>query len=449
MKKHLLVLLSIIMIFSMVLVGCGTTNEANNEANNGGNTDSNSSTDGTKTSSEPEELELWTFNQLHQEYFEYMVDRWNEANSDKQIKLTATTLPYDDMHNKLLIALQSGTGAPDMADIEISKFANYLKGKPQLEGLNDIVEPELANIVESRVDIYSKDGIYYGLPFHVGAAVIYYNTEILDQAGVNPDDIVTWADYETYGKIVLDKTGVPMGTLEVGDQWSFWPQVAQLEGNDDLLTESGEVNLDSQEIIDVLKYQQNLMKQGIVQAAPGNGHHAEEYYGFMNNGGAASVWMPFWYMGRFTDYMPDLDGKIAIKPMPSWEAGSPRSAGMGGTGTVVTNQSDNSKLAKQFLSFAKLSNEGNIELWKQLGFDPPRTEVWGSDALKEANKFTDYFGTDIFETLLEISNEIEGVNVGEKTPDVSTAIKSTILFRALVDMEDPETVLKEAADQLR
>lgn len=444
MRKHLFVLLSSVLIFSMILASCSS-----NTGNNGGNTNSNNSSDGTTPSADAEEFELWTFNQLHQEYFEYMVERWNETNSDKQINLTVTTLPYADMHNKLLVALQSGTGAPDIADIEISKFANYLKGTPQLEPLNDIVEPELGNIVESRVDIYSKDGQYYGLPFHVGAAVIYYNKEILDQAGVNPDDIVTWADYETYGKIVLDKTGVPMGTLEVGDQWSFWPQVSQLEGNDDFLKENLEVNLDSPEIIKVLEYQQNLMKQGIVQAAPGNGHHAEEYYGFMNNGGAASVWMPFWYMGRFTDYMPDLDGKMVIKPMPSWEVGSPRSAGMGGTGTVVTNQSDNPRLAKLFLSFAKLSKEGNIEIWKQLGFDPPRTDVWSSDELKESNKFTDYFGTDIFETLLEISNEIEGVNVGEKTPDVSNAVKSTILFRALVEMEDPETVLKEAAEELR
>ncbi|WP_142688686.1 extracellular solute-binding protein, partial [Acinetobacter baumannii] len=86
--------------------------------------------------------------------------------------------PYDDMHNKLLIALQSGVGAPDLVDIELGKYANFLKGDIQLVPLNDIVEPELDNIVKARVEIYSKDNTYYGICFHVGAAVIYYNTEL-------------------------------------------------------------------------------------------------------------------------------------------------------------------------------------------------------------------------------------------------------------------------------
>jgi len=156
-----------------------------------------------------------------------------------------------------------------------------------------------------------------------------------------------------------------------------------------------------------------------------------------------------WYMGRFVDYMPDLSGKVVIKPMPAWEEGGPRSAGMGGTGTVVTNQSENPELAKKFIAFAKLSKEGNIQLWKQLGFDPPRTDVWDDPALSESNQFTEYFGDDIFATLLEVKEEIEGVNIGEKTPEVMDALRTTILFQALVDMKDPKEALKEAEDQIK
>ncbi|MCR2808093.1 extracellular solute-binding protein, partial [Paenibacillus soyae] len=88
-----------------------------------------------------------------------------------------------------LVSLQSGSGAPDLADIELGKFPNFLKGEPQLVPLNDIVEPELGNLVKARFDIYAKDGNYYGVDYHVGASVIYYNKELLDKAGVNPADI--------------------------------------------------------------------------------------------------------------------------------------------------------------------------------------------------------------------------------------------------------------------
>ncbi|PMC40221.1 arabinose-binding protein [Bacillus sp. UMB0899] len=435
MKKHLFVLLSMILAFSVILVGCSgdkTSKEGGSES--GGN--------GTA-------LELWTFNELHGKYYEFMAEEWNKANPDNQISLKANVYPFDDMHNKLLVALQSGKGAPDIADIEVGKFPNFLKGQPQLLSLNDVVEPEEGQIVQSRLDIYSKEGEYYGLPFHVGAAVIYYNKEILDKAGVNPDDIKTWDDYAKAGKTVLEKTGVPMTTVETTDHWSLWPQVAQLEGSDDLLDENGEPNLDDPRILEILKYQQNLVKDGIAEVVSGNGHHSEEYYGLMNNGGAASVWMPMWYMGRFTDYMPDLKGKIVIKPMPAWEEGGPRSAGMGGTGTTVTAQAENPDLAKEFIAFAKLSKEGNIQLWKQLGFDPPRSDVWDLPELKEENKFTEYFGPDIFDTLIEVKDEIEGVNIGEKTPTVMEVIDTQVLFRILQDQEDPEKVLKEAQDQVK
>ncbi|QGQ45068.1 ABC transporter substrate-binding protein [Metabacillus sediminilitoris] len=435
MKKHLFVLISIILVFSMFLAAC-----SGNKASTDG--DKESGGKGTK-------LELWTFNELHGKYYDFMVKEWNKENPDKQINLTANVYPYDDMHNKLLVAIQSGKGAPDIADIEVTKFPNYLKGQPQLLPLNDVVEPEKENIVQSRLDIYAKDGNYYGIDFHVGASVIYYNKEILDKAGVNPDDIKTWDDYAKAGKVVLEKTGVPMTTLETADHWSLWPQVAQLEGSDDLIDAKGDPNLDDPKILEILKYQQNLIEEGIAVTTPGNNHHSEEYYGFMNNGGAASVWMPMWYMGRFTDYMPDLKNKIVIKPMPAWEEGGPRSAGMGGTGTAVTTQSENPDLAKEFIAFAKLSKEGNIQLWKQLGFDPPRTEVWDMPELKEENKFTEYFGTDIFDTLIEVKDEIEGVNINENTPKVTDILNTQVLFRTLVDGEDPEKVLKEASEQLK
>jgi len=191
------------------------------------------------------------------------------------------------------------------------------------------------------------------------------------------------------------------------------------------------------------------LKEKVAVLTPGGNQHAEENYGFMNKGGAASVWMPMWYMGRFTDYMPDLKGKMIIRPMPAWTAGGFRSAGMGGTGTVVTNQSKNPDLAKKFLAYAKLSEEGGEQIWSQLGFDPVRKQVWDSPAVKAQNKFTDYFGNNIFDVLKEVSNEINPVNVGALTPAASDVVRKEVMFKALHDMQDPAKVLKAAADELR
>lgn len=433
MRRHSFLILAFLLVLSLAAAACSRG------GNSGGSSDGGEGTT----------LEFWTFNELHDQFYQHMAQLWNEKNPDRKINLKGIVYPYDDMHNKLLVALQSGTGAPDLADVELNKFPNFLKGTPQLVPLNDLVEPELDNLVRSRLDIYAKDGNYYGIDFHVGASVIYYNKEILDQAGVNPDDIKTWADFEAAGKKVLEATGKPMVTIETGDMWSVWPQIAQAPGGDDLQTADGRPNLTGEVVVRALEFQKRLIDQGIAVTAPGGTHHAEEYYGFMNDGGAASVWMPMWYMGRFTDYMPDLKGKIVIKPMPAWNAGEPRSAGMGGTGTVITTASKNMELAKDFLAFAKLSREGNIEIWRFLGFDPLRSDVWGAPELREPNKFTDYFGDYIFDVLLEVKDEIEGVVVNEQTPAISDMFRTSVLVRILQDGEDPVKVLEETQAQLQ
>lgn len=394
-------------------------------------------------------IDFWTFQDLHLSFYEQMAESWNKENPDRQFKFNGEVLPYEDMHTKLLVSLQAGTGAPDIVDIEIAKYPNYLKGDIQLVPLNDVIDPERDKFVTSRLDIYSKDGNNYGMPFHVGASVIYYNMEILDAAGVDPYKIETWDDFMVAGKQVKAKTGKPMTTLEVTEHWSFWPLIAQ-QGSD-FVDGDGNIILDNDINIKTLQFLKDMMNSGVAVATPGGFHHAEEYYGFMNDGGAASVWMPMWYMNRFTDYMTDLSGKILIRPMPSFTKGGARSAGMGGTGTSVTTQAKDIKLAKDFLMFAKGSREGNILIWEDLGFDPPRWDVWDAPEMNAPNKFTEfYLNDDIFGMLLEVKDEIQPVNIKEKVPAIIDRLKSTVMIQALQQQnKSPAEALKEAADLSR
>ena len=395
----------------------------------------------TASAAEVTELQFWTFQPLHVEFYEEMAKIWNEKYPDRAIKIVPTALGYDDMHNKLLIALQSGTGAPDFVDIEIGKYANYLMGETQLVPLNRVIEPELDNIVKARVDIYAKDGNYYGICFHVGASVTYYNKEIMDAAGIDPASIVTWEDYANAGKVVLEKTGVPMCTVEANDPWSFWQMLT--EQGSDLLTPDGQPNVNTPEMAKGLKFYQDMISAGTAIVAPGGGHHAEEYYGFMNGGGAASITMPFWYLDRFTNYMPDLKGKIVVMPNPVFEVGQPRSVGLGGTGTSVTNQSQHQDLAIDFLGFAKLSEEGNLKIWEVMGFDPIRKAMWTSEELKKPNKFIDYFANFPFDALIQVKDEIPAIVVSENLPKTMDAVRTSIMSRAFDGMEDVETLLAE------
>jgi arabinosaccharide transport system substrate-binding protein len=405
------------------------------------------------------DISLWTFNEAHLRFYSSMAETWNKANPGKQINLKGEVFPYDDMHNKLLVSLQSGSGAPDISDIEISKFANYLQGDIQLAPLNDVLAKDMKNFVKARLDLYQKNGKYYGLDFHVGAEIMFYNVELCKAAGVDIDKIKTWGDYIKAGQAVVAKTGKPMCTIESTEHWSYYPLLSM--AGSDVLDANNKVILDNDTNTKVLKLLYDMIyKYKIAVTAPGGFHHSEQYYGFMNDGGAASLWMPYWYLNRFTDYMADLKGKMAIRPMPIFD-GSPEvygikskytSTGMGGTGTAVIKTSKNLELAKQFLYYAKGSKDGQIQIWKQLGFDPLRTDVWSDKAVREPNKFTEYYqnGTKLFDVLLKVKDGFNGTNVSGNYPAIIDTIKHKVMFQVLSDQsKTPEQALKDAAAELR
>ncbi|MCM3740000.1 extracellular solute-binding protein [Oceanobacillus luteolus] len=439
MRKFFLVLL----VFMLFILGACSDGESE--------TSTSSDADETVVAGEDiedaTELSFWTFAGTHADYFANAAERWNEDNPDRPIKLSAETYPFDQMHNNLLLALQSGSGAPDLADIEIAKFSNFLKGDIQLEPLNELIEPELDSFVEERLGIYTKDGNYYGAPTHLGATVVYYNQEIMDEAGVDIDSIETWDDYVEAGKQVVSATGKPMTTIPT-NWYGIWPFVTQKGA--DFFNEEGELTLDSPEVVEALEFVDSLINEHeIAEITPGGGYHSEEFYGFMNNGGQASIVIPMFYMKDFVEYMPDLEGKMQIRPMPLAPGSDTQSVAMGGTGTAVISQSEHADLAKDFLYYAKLSKEGNIHLWTELGFDPPRWDVWEAPEVREDNVFYEYFHEDIFDILLSVKDDVAGINLSEYTPDVLSEIDSNIMHSVLREgNQTPEEALKQSADTI-
>ena len=203
------------------------------------------------------EMEFWTFVELHGQFYENMAEKWNEANPDKQVKVNVNVMPYDDMHNKLQIALTSGEGAPDFVDIEQGKFANFTQGTPALMDLTDAAEPYTSrgDIVQSRLDLYSKDGKLYGLPTHVGATVAFYNTELLDAAGIDYTTIKTWDDFKDAGSKYYEATGKYLGTADTTALWTENLLLAELGGE---YTDGDTVTVNSEQMNEAMNILKDL-----------------------------------------------------------------------------------------------------------------------------------------------------------------------------------------------
>lgn len=438
---------SIILILIMVLsiVGCGKT------SNNTENPDKGTDNDKGTVNAEPIELTVWSVNEIHSEMWRFGEEAYNKKNPEAPIKVNVEILPNAEMHNKLLMALQTGTGAPDVADINLNFYTNFTSKNIQLAPLDDVVERAYSegNYEKSRFDLYKVKDSIYALPTHVGATVTYYNMDIIEQAGFTISDvdaIETWDQYNEMGKTVLEKTGVPMTCFEVSNQRPFWPMIVQHGG--DYLTKDNEVILDSQNNIEVLDYMLGMYKSGVAIQAGGGATSTEEFYSFMNEGSVASLTMPSWYMSRFLNYMPNLEGKIAIRPMPVFVKGEPRTVGIGGTGTAITNQCKNIDVAKEFLYEAKLSYDSNVNIWSKLAFDPVNLDTWKDPELLKASDY--FYGESFFEIMAPYISDCLSPANADLSVAAQDLVNNTIMYSVFVDQSrTPEEALKSAAEELR
>lgn len=383
-------------------------------------------------------LNLWTFQAAHEKFYKEMEQSWNEENPNEKITLEISVLPSEDMHNKLLVCSTSNTGCPDIADIEVKRFPLFLEGDnlPLLD-LTDYIKSYDNNYVESRFNLYKKNNRNYGIPSHVGAEVMYYNEDIMDAANVDSSKILTWSDYIDAGYVVKEKTGKPMTVIETSENLIIWPILVQYGA--DYFNEDGKLDVANKEAIKIYSEIQKLIRDGIIEVAPGGKVHAEDFYGYMNNGNVASLPMPLWYMNRFTDYMPDLKGKISVQKYPiNPQNPDLETVGIGGTGTVVFNSSKNADLSARFISYAKLSDYGSKKAWELLGFTPVNSSIWNQ--LELSSEYENYFINNPLNILKQYDpKKIKSPNFNEEITEVTKELNTNMYFELFDSLKDPST----------
>jgi arabinosaccharide transport system substrate-binding protein len=427
-RKLLSLFLIFLLVSSFALAGCSSKS---------------SSTTATKTKDGKTSYVMWTFVKEHADYWKDAATTWNKNHPKEQVDLKISVLPYDQMNQKLQVSLNSGNGAPDIADVEIGQFAKYTKtSNVPFEDVTKLVA-KYPNLVESRTKNYTVDGKVYGLDYHVGATIVYYNMDIMKQAGIDPATIKTWNDYANAGKIVKEKTGKYMTSVETSSSFVYDAMVSQQHSD---LIKDGKANFTDEKNINALQFLQDMIyKNKIAKLAEGGQQDNEQYYAAFNKGEYASVVMPAWYMSRIVDYMPKLSGKIQVEPLPIFNQGDNHSAGLGGTATVVTNQAHDKELAEKFVIDSKASKEGSLKTWTLLGFDPIRADIWTSPEMKAKNKFTDYFGTGIFQELAVLKDEVGTLSfTNHEWPIIGDELVTNTLPKVMNNKSTAEAALKAA-----
>ena len=135
------------------------------------------------------ELTVWSWDST----LPRTVKGFEAKNPNIKVKVTNAGTNKDE-YNALSNAIEAGSGAPDVAQVEYYAIPQYaIKGNllditDKTSGYSDFYTPGPWASVQFA-------GKVYGLPMDSGPMAFFYNKEVFDKAGVDAEQIKTWDQY--------------------------------------------------------------------------------------------------------------------------------------------------------------------------------------------------------------------------------------------------------------
>jgi arabinosaccharide transport system substrate-binding protein len=300
--------------------------------------------------------------------------------------MTIEEFPFLDLHDKLSVALQAGSGAPDLALPEISRFALLLKGSQVgLVDLTDRINASGMQLVSSLEANYTYQGKVYGIQTDVNPVQLFYRSDIFTTAGITTP-IKTWADYVAAGQTLKQKTGKSMIAIETTD-YDIWTPI-MLQYGCNFFDTSGKVTLDSPQCRKAFEFLVGLVQDSkIAIPAPGGDQYNPTFWGAYGKGDVASIWGAGWMLSILEGFIPDLKGKWTAQALPNDPPDAPwDTSTVGGNAMVITNQSKNVDVAWDFIRWIVLEKPlpdavygvpNNKKLWTDPVFQKPSAYLGG------------------------------------------------------------------------
>lgn len=256
MKK----LLSMLLCGALLLSGCGAS-----YSNTTGKVDKDNSEEVTK-------IKFWyAYTDKIQENNENMVKKFNETvGKEKGIEVIAEYQgSYDDVHQKLQAAHISGE-VPAVSVMEIASIETFANNG-LIVPLDEYIQKDnvdTSDFYEGLLENCIVNDNFYGLPYLRSTPILYLNTTLLSEAGLNPEGPKTWEELETYARTIKEKTG-KYGISMYSYDWVLEGFFLQ-HGTSILSEDRKSTNLNTDEGKEIFTFFQNLAKDDIIRTHSGD-----------------------------------------------------------------------------------------------------------------------------------------------------------------------------------
>lgn len=390
MKHKIKITLMIVLLtIGMVLVSCGGGETTDETAENTSSADTTTQEDTTTETGSSEaasdecaevtEVDWWHISTIEAEqaYWQSKADAFMAENPCVQINITV--LENEAFKARLTTVMQSG----EPPDIFQSWGGGVLWAYADAGLLRDIsaeLDGEWRDSIaaQSALELFGKDGAYYGVPWQWGAVGIYYNKDLFEQAGLDPENPpATWSEFLAAVQTLKD-AGITPITIGEGDKWPghfWWVYLAIRNGGQEAFLDAFN-RTGSFTDAPFVKAGQDL--QDLIALEP----FPEGYLGFtyndsaavFGNGEAAMELMGQWHQNVQKDSSESGEGVANLGwflfPMVEGGAGNASDVLGGGDGFGIGKDAPDAAVA--FVRFLT-SAENQIDALETVGFGPPTT----------------------------------------------------------------------------
>ncbi|WP_406247162.1 ABC transporter substrate-binding protein [Microbacterium sp. M] len=299
------------------------------------------------TADGPITLEYWAWGTTQKP----LVDAWNEAHPDIQVKHTDAGGGGDS--SAKLVTAQRANNAPDVALVEYNTLPAMIVAGVAAdisEYTGDLAE-EYAPGVWSQATF---DGTSYGVPQDAGPQALTYNQARFAELGIEVP--TTWAEFATAAEQVRAADPDAYITTFAPAEFGGFAGFAQQAGAEWWTVDGDQwtVDFDDEASVAVADYWQDLIDRDLVLAEP---LLTPEWNARLNEGNVLSWPAGLWAAGVINGVASDMAGQWAMAPLPQWTEGDSAVAFQGGSAAVVTTSSEHAEAAAEFAAWIGTSEE--------------------------------------------------------------------------------------------
>ena len=309
-----------------------------------------------------------------------------------------------------------------------------------LADLSDRVsEDDLSDFLPADVEAGQVQGGLYRMPFRSDVGMLYYRTDLLDEAGLEPPE--TFEDLITASKTLQDEGLVDWGYVWQGLQYeglsAGFVEILEGHGGFWIDPKTDEVGLDQPEAIAAVNFLRDTIKSDI--SPPGVTNYLEEdTLRVFQNGNAAFLrnWPYVW--PEVNKDGSNVQGQVALKPMVH-EPGQNSGACQGGWGFGLSSTTAHPDEAWRVVEYFT-SQDAQRKFVTEYGYVPSRESLFTDPQVLEAY--------DHYDELLEVAQQAV-----LRPPIAQYAQASDVLQRYLsaviTGQIDAESAMQRAAGETR